>query len=127
MAEDNEGKPFEVNDRRRFDAAGNAAPDAEGDARPPAVEPAKVEAGALPPIDLSTLVLSLSSSAIFHLGEIPHPETGKPERNLPLAKQTIDLLALLQDKTRGNRTQEESDLLESLLYELRMKYVQAVR
>jgi Domain of unknown function (DUF1844) len=77
----------------------------------------------LPPIDLSTFVLSLSQAALLHLGEIDNPETGKREVNFPLARQSIDLLTMLQDKTRGNLTEEELKLLENLLYDLRMKYV----
>ena len=78
---------------------------------------------ALPEIDFGTFVMSLASSVLVHLGEINHPEaTGK---NLPIAKQTIDILGMLQDKTRGNLTNEESQLLTNLLYDLRMKYVAA--
>jgi hypothetical protein len=78
---------------------------------------------ALPEIDFGTFVMSLASSVLVHLGEIDHPEaTGK---NLPFAKQTIDILGMLQDKTRGNLTNEESQLLTNLLYDLRMKYVAA--
>jgi hypothetical protein len=78
---------------------------------------------ALPEIDFGTFVMSLASSVLVHLGEIKHPDsTGK---NLPLAKQTIDILGMLQDKTRGNLTNEESQLLTNLLYDLRMKYVAA--
>jgi len=77
----------------------------------------------LPPIDLSTFVLSLSQAALLHLGELDDPETGKREINFPLARQSIDLLTMLQEKTRGNLTEEEQKLLENLLYDLRMKYV----
>lgn len=125
MPEDD--KPFEVKDRRRFTAAGAAV---EGEGSPeqaPEQPPARPPDAQLPPVDFSTLVLSLGSSVVYHLGEMPHPDTGKAEPNLPLAKQTIDLLGLLQEKTKGNLTDEEASLLASLLYELRVKYVQAVR
>ena len=79
---------------------------------------------ALPEIDFATFVLSLGSSALVHLGETPDDD-GKTRRNLPLAKQTIDLLALMQDKTRGNLDEGESKLLSALLYDLRIKYVDA--
>jgi hypothetical protein len=69
--------------------------------------------------------MSLASSVLMYLGEIEHPETQKPERDLPLAKQTIDILGMLQEKTRGNLSEEEARLLENLLYDLRMKYVAA--
>lgn len=77
------------------------------------------------PIDFSTFVLSLSSSAAFHLGIAPHPEGGAHEQNLPMAKQTIDILSILQEKTNGNLTGEEERLLSEVLYNLRMAYVRA--
>lgn len=79
----------------------------------------------LPEIDFATFVLSLGSSALVHLGEVPDPETGKAERNLDLAKQTIDILGLLEQKTRGNLDEAEAKLLGGLLYDLRIKYVDA--
>jgi hypothetical protein len=85
---------------------------------------------ALPEIDFGTFVMSLASSVLVHLGEIPHPdlaESEKSEANLPLAKQTIDMLGMLQDKTRGNLSNEEQQLLTNLLYDLRMKYVAATK
>ncbi len=75
------------------------------------------------PIDFSTFILSLSSSAAVHLGLVPHPESGKPSRNLPMAKQTIDILSILQNKTGGNLTGEEERLLGEILYNLRMAFV----
>ena len=80
---------------------------------------------ALPEIDFGTFVMSLASSVLVHLGEIQHPESSTSEANLPLAKQTIDILGMLQDKTRGNLSNEEQQLLTNLLYDLRMKYVAA--
>ncbi len=80
----------------------------------------------LPDIDFATFILSMGSSALVHLGEMPAPD-GSTDRNLPLAKQTIDLLALLQEKTRGNLDEAEDNLLKSLLYDLRIKYVDAIK
>jgi Domain of unknown function (DUF1844) len=80
----------------------------------------------LPEITFSSLLFSLSSSAFVSLGAIPDPTTGKTEKNLPLVKQTIDLLGLLRDKTRNNLTQEEEVLFDHLLYDLRMSYVREV-
>ena len=74
-------------------------------------------------IDFTTFCVSLASSAFVHLGDIPHPESQKAEPNLVLAKQTIDLLGMLQAKTRGNLTGEEEKLLEHLLADLRLRYV----
>lgn len=83
------------------------------------------ESAELPQIDFGMFVMSLASSVLVHLGEIDHPESKAREPNLPLAKQTVDILGMLRDKTRGNLTQEEAQLLDNLLYDLRMKYVDA--
>lgn len=80
----------------------------------------------LPEITFPSFIFSLSSTAFVSLGAIPDPETGKPEKNLPLAKQTIDLLGLLREKTRNNLTPEEDHLLDHLLHDLRMAYVREV-
>ena len=82
-------------------------------------------AAELPRIDFSTLVLSLATSAMVHMGLVPESESGAVEKNLPLAHQTIDTLEMLQEKTRGNLSDEETRLLQSVLYELRMGYVKA--
>jgi len=71
----------------------------------------------------STFVFSLGTSAMVHFGDFPDPVTKKAERNLEAAKQTIDILGILKDKTKGNLSDDEERLLESLLYELRMRYV----
>jgi len=84
---------------------------------------AEKESFPLPDITFSSFIISLSSSALFHFGEIPDPLTNKKTRNLPLAKQTVDILGILQSKTVGNLSKEESQLLENLLYDLRMRYV----
>jgi PBP1b-binding outer membrane lipoprotein LpoB len=78
----------------------------------------------LPPeINFASFVLSLSSSALYHFGEIPDPITNKMQRNLIMAKQTIDILGMLKEKTAGNLAKEEEALLSNLLYDLRMRYV----
>ena len=73
------------------------------------------------------LVLSLSNAALMGLGLMPDPESGGLMKNLDLAGHNIDLLCMLQAKTKGNLTAEESQLLEGLLYDLRLKYVEARR
>lgn len=78
----------------------------------------------LPQIDFATFVLSLSHSALMHLGEAPHPETNQIETNLPLAKQNIDILGLLEEKTKGNLTGDEERLLAQVLFDLRMRFVE---
>jgi hypothetical protein len=76
------------------------------------------------PIDFYTFVLSLGSSAFVHLGDAPHPETGELQpANLLVAQQTIDILAMLRDKTKGNLTPEEEKFLENLLADLRLRFV----
>ena len=83
---------------------------------------------ALPDIDFATFVLSLGSSALIHLGAMEEPGNGEsPAIDLPLAKQTIDIIAMLLEKTRGNLTGEESRLAEGLLHDLRVKYVDAAK
>jgi hypothetical protein len=79
-----------------------------------------------PEITFSSLIFSLSSTAFMQLGALPDPNTGKTEKNLPMAKQTIDLLGVLREKTRNNLDQEEENLFEHLLYDLRMAYIKEV-
>ena len=80
--------------------------------------------GALPGIDFATFVVSLSHSALLHLGQAPHPETSQVEENLPLARQTIDLLGVLEEKTKGNLTGDEERLLTQVLFDLRMRFIE---
>ena len=81
-----------------------------------------------PQLDFNAFVLSLGSSALVHLGEMPDPATGqKTSPDLGLAQQSIDLLALLEEKTRGNLTADERGFLDKLLYELRVRFVEASR
>lgn len=77
----------------------------------------------LPEVSFSTFVLSLNASALVHLGILEDPATGQKRKNLAVGKQTIDILALLEEKTRGNLTEDEEGLLKNLLYDLRMVYV----
>lgn len=86
---------------------------------------AKQPDGSLPVIDFSTFILSLSHSAFMYLGDAPAPGGGAShEQNLVMARQTIDILALLADKTKGNLSGEEERLLEQVLYELRIRFVE---
>jgi hypothetical protein len=78
----------------------------------------------LPHVDFSTFVLSLSHSALMHLGQAPNPETGQVERNLPLARQTIDLIGMLDEKTKGNLSGEEERLIGQILFDLRLRFVE---
>ncbi len=80
-----------------------------------------------PRIDFTTFVLSLSTSALMHLGAVPGAEATPPEVAHAHARQTIDILALLEEKTRGNLTGEEERLLHQVLDDLRMRYVRAAK
>ena len=91
---------------------------------------AKLDEASCPPIDFNTFVLSLSTSAIVHLGCAPKEMFGgqeMPPKNLPMAKQTIDCIAMLEDKSQGNLSGEEERLLSQILYDLRMRYVRAAK
>jgi len=81
--------------------------------------------GPLPEINFANLILSLSTSALIQLGEIEDPFTQKESKNLPVAKQTIDLIGMLKEKTKGNLTPEEEKFIEQILFDLRMRYVKA--
>ena len=78
---------------------------------------------AMPQVTFSTFILSLASTALVQLGEVPNPESGQIEQNLALGKHTIDVLDMLRDKTQACLDKEEKRLLDGILYELRMKYV----
>jgi hypothetical protein len=79
----------------------------------------------LPEISFTNLIISVSTSALIQLGEIQDPLTQQSAKNVPLAKQTIDLIGMLKEKTKGNLTSEEEKILENILYDLRMRYVKA--
>ncbi len=133
MGESDAKGGFKVTDRRSIgnpepareepqpppDAAARPAPTDAAQAAPPAGTPN------LPAVDFHTFVLSLGSSALLHLGELEHPDVGAPQKDLPLAKHTIDILVMLEEKTRGNLTPAEEKLIGSLLYDLRLRYVEA--
>jgi hypothetical protein len=77
----------------------------------------------LPELNFSTFVISLNASALVHLGVIDDPATGKKAKQLAMAKQTIDTLSMLEKKTKGNLTKDEQDMLQNILYDLRIIYV----
>ena len=131
-----ESKPaggFKVTDRRSFtDEAGArdeapSAPPNGANAPGAAGVTAEAPVAAFPPVDFHTFVLSLGSSALLHLGEIENPNDGVSQKDLPLAKHTIDILVMLEEKTKGNLSSAEERLMESLLYDLRLRYVEATK
>ncbi|MDO8426337.1 MAG: DUF1844 domain-containing protein [Deltaproteobacteria bacterium] len=81
----------------------------------------------VPPLDFSTFILSLSTSVLMNLGLIENPVTKKTEEEPEVAKQTIDLISLLQEKTKGNLSEQESRLIEDMLHELRLLYVKSAQ
>lgn len=123
-----EGEGFVIRDKRSSqlseeEAAAQPEPEQETPKEPPASEPS----GAKFQIDFSTFILSLTSSAFYNLGDMPDPLTGKTETNLPAVQQTIDMLNMLREKTKGNLSEDESKLLEQMIYELQMKYVEKTK
>jgi hypothetical protein len=133
---DSDEKKFTVTDRRSFDPSGESKPSAVPEARPTdeAAPKNRAEPLHLPPADFATLVLSLGSSAVTYLGQQDDHQgqqgqgdgTSTPP-NLPMAKHAIDLLTVLEEKTKGNLTSEEQQILESLLFDLRLRYVEALK
>ncbi|HDQ04056.1 MAG TPA: DUF1844 domain-containing protein [Deltaproteobacteria bacterium] len=75
------------------------------------------------PVNFSNFVLSLSTSALYHFGDFPETEGAKPQKNLPAVKQTIDILDMLHEKTKGNLDANEANLIQGVIYELKMRYV----
>ena len=121
---------FVVKDRR-FSAKKDEV-DSEAREEIPREEPQTKEERAdqdipLPEINFTNFLLSLSTSVLIQLGEVQDPMTNQNEKNLPIAKQTIDLLGMLREKTKGNLTPDEEKLFENLLYDLRIRYVRATR
>jgi len=139
--EEIEGKGFVIKDRRRFTEEGEPkeetgpeeqAEEPEGSTQEEVKDRAKVEEEVteempFPEINFSTFIFSLNTSALLHLGEIPDPATGKQQEDLAVAKQTIDLIAMLQEKTRGNLAPDEENLVKHILYDLRLRYVQKAK
>ena len=119
-----EKKDFEVKDKRVFSNEDTAAETPEESTDPSEPETDKDEAAyQLPKINFPTFIFSLNSSVLLNLGVLEDPGTGQKAKNLPLAKQTIDILGMLEEKTKGNLTDDEAAMLKNILYELRMLYV----
>ena len=137
---ENEEKPkgFAVRDKRIF-AEGKTGEHREGKeepvqretAPPPQKdgaakrEPEVREDAPLPEINFSNFIFSLSTSALIQLGEIPDPVDNQTRKSLAMAKQTSDILGMLQEKTKGNLTSDEEALVRNVLYDLRMRFVKA--
>ena len=139
MAKDEtiEGNSFVVRDKRQFTTDGELKTETEAETKQDATtdevqtgaeaqkeEGQKQEPVKLPEINFPSFILSLSSSALLHFGDIPDPISGTKARNLPMAKQTIDILGILKEKTHGNLSNDEEQLIDNLLHDLRIKYVE---
>jgi hypothetical protein len=121
-----EEENFKVTDRRgRTEEAGPQTP--------PAADPATSRdqrAGARPggpPAELSALLVMFANSALISLGAVAEPGATEPRVDLDSARSAIDVLVMLREKTQGNRTEQESRLLEEILYDLQMRFVQVAR
>ena len=120
MAEEKKGEGFVVKDRRFSDEAEKKEEPVQAKEE---VKSASEEDYDYPQVNFANFVISLSTSALFHFGDFPEYEGGKAEKNLPAAKQTIDILDMLHEKTRGNLDDNETNLIQGVLYELKMRYV----
>ena len=134
-----ESSQFKVTDRRQFTSEGEVRQEPEAEpqpsqepppqAEPPARQareetaPESAEPDAAESMNFASFLLSLATTGMVHLGEIPEPTTGQKMENLEAARQMIDILRILKEKTEGNLSSEESQLMENLLYELQLKFV----
>lgn len=138
MEEEKNEKGFVIKDKRLFDESGTARPEADKkeESKPaeeikdqkqqtpsPEESTKEQQEEPIPEINFVSFIYSLATTAFYHFGDFPDPATNKTSRNLPAAKQTIDLLNLLKTKTQGNLEQGEKQMLEDILYELQMRYV----
>lgn len=135
MTKEQEEQGFRVTDKRGFNEDGDPVPAepqaTEKEVETPAAEkpsakeekPPEKETPPRPPIDFPSYILSYYTQGCVLLGEVPNPYTNKKEEDLEAAKHTVDILSMLEQKTKGNLSKEEQQLLESVLYELRMKYM----
>ena len=105
-------------------AAKRQAAEADSTSTPADISGPQADPGQLPPADFKTLISSFTSQALFAMGAVPDPQTGRRYTNLDAARHAIDMLGVLEDKTRGNLTDEEKTTLATTLYELRSSYVQ---
>lgn len=113
QAQAEKAKLAEKEKAAKQDAAGPSADDA-----------AHAGPGQIPAADFTTLVSSIATQALFALGAMPDPQTGQRHTNLDIARHHIDSLSVLEEKTKGNLSDDETKMLATTLYELRQSYVQ---
>ena len=128
-----EGKGFVIKDKRSFGEDGELK-DKEKEKEVETEKEGKEEAKRgesqrppLPEVNFNSLIFSLSSSALFHIGEIADPQTGEKKKDLQMAKHSIDIIAMLKEKTKGNLADEERQFIDSVLTDLRLRYVKATK
>jgi len=121
-----EDKGFKVIDKRIYGTGEGTTADNKVEAPlkdTPATADKNTSSHPLPPVDFSNLILSLSTSALIHLGQVPDPISNKTDKNIEMAKHTIDVIDMLKEKTKGNLTDNEQKLIDAVLFDLRMRYV----
>lgn len=123
--QESEEPTIKVTDRRRFARDESAADQPASET--PADKPHSTPPPPRPPMDFTTFILSLASTALIQMGEAPDPDTGEHVKQLDLARETINMLGMLREKTRGNLTDEETRFFDALLYDLRLRYVEATK
>ncbi|MCL5808961.1 MAG: DUF1844 domain-containing protein [Deltaproteobacteria bacterium] len=137
MEEEKKEKGFVIKDRRHFDESGSVrkeeqvkveetkpeAKQEESDLPQKEAAAPETEEAPLPEMNFASFIFSLSTTAMYHFGDFPDPVTKEGRRNLSAAKQTIDILSILKTKTEGNLDEREKEMLDGILYELRMRYV----
>ena len=140
MASEEKDKGFTVQDRRRFSAEGEAKTEGPQESPAPAAASAPEAAAAGEPrrapepgphaeleVTFTTFMVGLSTQALAALGEISDPVSGARSKDLDAAQQLIDIIGMLREKTRGNLDSDEDGLIEAILFDLRMKYVELAR
>ncbi len=121
MSEEEQG--FVIRDKRgRSEPEASIPPEAKTSAAQP-VSSAESPHAPHPPLSFSSFVFSLGTSSLMLMGETLDPQQPPPPVNLPQAKEIVDILSLLEEKTKGNLSSEEASVLGDMLYTLRMKYV----
>lgn len=133
MTKEQEEQGFRVKDKRGFREDGETLPQENSEKTEDKSAPPQASSGDTsapnqeipprPPIDFPSYILSYYTQGLVLLGEVPNPYTNKKEEDVEAARHTIDILSMLEQKTKGNLGNEEQQLLESVLYELRMKFM----
>ena len=135
MSKEEEETEFRVTDKRIFrengdirDESSEKHPQSESESGAPETADSRIPAAEMPPehgirIDFTSYTLSYYTQGLVLLGEVPNPYTNKKEEDIEGARHMIDILSMLEEKTKGNLSAQEQQLLESVLYELRMKFM----